>query len=108
MKRCNVGDTGKIFCEELGIETIQKVVKKTIDCLTGNTVSIELGNLNSSLTRSDKFSSTISSGSAAEKSVQAQANSIREVKIASLKTWEDAKGYNWNELTDITWQEVLK
>lgn len=108
MKRCNVGDTGKIFCEELGIETIQKVVKKTIDCLTGNTVSIELGNLNSSLTRLDKFSSTISSGSAAEKSVKAQANSIREVKIASLKTWEDAKGYKWNELTDITWQEVLK
>lgn len=108
LKHCNVGDTGKIFCEELGIETLQKVIKKTVDCLTGDVISIELGNLNSSLTRSDKFSSTISSGSAAEKAAQAAANSSRQTKIASLKTWNDAKDYKWIDLIDITWQEVLK
>lgn len=108
LKKCNVGDTGTIYCEELDIETEQKVVKKTIDVLSGDTVSIELGNLSASLTRKDKFGNTISTGSAADKAASAATREADRAKIATIDTWRDAKAYNWQDLIRIKWQEVNK
>lgn len=39
----NVGDSGKIYSEELGIETTQEIVKKVYNVLTEETEKIELG-----------------------------------------------------------------
>ena len=59
LKRCNVGDEGEIFCEELGINTKQKVVKKVIDVLKNETVSTELSNLSASIVRQNLFTNII-------------------------------------------------
>ncbi|MGN0594816.1 MAG: phage tail spike protein [Hominimerdicola sp.] len=55
----NVGDTGKIYSEELGISTTQKIISKTVDGITGETLSLVLSNQDNSFSRND-FSNTIS------------------------------------------------
>ncbi|MGN1480303.1 leucine-rich repeat protein [Porcipelethomonas sp.] len=46
-----VGDTGMVINEVLGIKTTQKVTKKITDVLTDTVESIELGNLKGTITR---------------------------------------------------------
>ena len=50
LQKCNLGDTGTIYHTELGINTVQQIVKKTIDGLTGETLSVELGSIRKTLT----------------------------------------------------------
>lgn len=50
LQECCLGDTGTVYHEPLGISTVQQIVKKTINAITGETISIELGNLRKSLT----------------------------------------------------------
>ncbi|MCM1227565.1 MAG: phage tail protein [Clostridium sp.] len=50
LQECGLGDTGTVFHELLGIETTRQIVKKTIDGITGEVLSVELGNLRKSLT----------------------------------------------------------
>ena len=45
----DVGDTGTVYSEELGIWTSQQIVKQTIDAVTGEVQSIELGSLRKSI-----------------------------------------------------------
>ena len=45
----SVGDTGTVYSEELGIWTSQQIVKSTIDAVTGEVQSIELGSLRKSI-----------------------------------------------------------
>jgi phage minor structural protein len=59
LKDLNVGDTGTVFCERLGINTTQKVVSKTYDVLKGETTSITLGNFAGSIARREKFANVI-------------------------------------------------
>lgn len=106
LQNYNIGDTVWIYCEELGIATLQKVVKKTVDVITGDTISMELGNMYNSLTRSDKFSNTISSGSAADKANAALEKELKNTKLKMLRNWGDAKKFKWNEVIGITWGEV--
>lgn len=47
----NVGSSGKIYSEELGIETTQIIIKKVYDVVNDTTVSIDLGDSRSVLTR---------------------------------------------------------
>jgi phage minor structural protein len=55
----NVGDTGTIYSEELGISTQQKIIKKVTDALTGEVTSLTLGNFKGSVARRDRFENTI-------------------------------------------------
>lgn len=55
----NVGDSGLIYSEELGINTTQTIIEKTINILTRETTSITLGNFPHSLTRKERYSNTI-------------------------------------------------
>ena len=41
----DVGDTGTVYSEELGIWTSQQIVKQVMDAITGEVQSIELGSL---------------------------------------------------------------
>lgn len=50
LQECNLGDTGTVYHEVLGISTTLQIIKKTINGITGETISIELGNLRKSLT----------------------------------------------------------
>lgn len=66
LKKCNVGDRGFIFCDELGIRVDSsdpaqqvQVVRKVTDVLRAVTVSIELGSLVSSFVRGNTFSDII-------------------------------------------------
>lgn len=108
LQECNVGDTGYIYCEELGISTLQKIIKKTIDVLTGNTISIELGNMQDSLTRKDKYSSMVNDKSPAAKAAEAAITEARKAFAASLKTWGDCLSYTWQDLRVIKWNDLLK
>lgn len=104
----NVGDTGYIYCEELGISTLQKIIKKTIDVLTGSTVSIELGNMQDSLTRKDKYSSMVYDKSSAAKAAEAAAEEARKAFAASLKNWGDCYRYKWKDLKVLKWTDLYK
>lgn len=66
LKRCEVGDTGFIYCDALGIrvdsadpEQQVKVVRKVTDVLRGDTVAIELGSLTNTFTKSSSFTDVI-------------------------------------------------
>ena len=50
LQECNLGDIGTVYHEVFGISTTQQIVKKTINGITSETISIELGNLRKSLT----------------------------------------------------------
>ena len=104
----NVGDTGYIYCEELGISTLQKIIKKTVDVLTGSTVSIELGNMQDSLTRKDKYSSMVYDKSSAAKAAEAAAEEARKAFAASLKNWGDCYRYKWKDLKVLKWTDLYK
>ena len=106
LQECNIGDTGQIYCEELGIVTTQKIIKKTIDCLSESTVEIELGNLSSSLTRRDKYMGTISIGTSADKAAEAAAEEARKAKCANMRVWRNGLAYNWKDFRDSKWRDI--
>ena len=58
-KHCNVGDTGTVQCEELGVNAKLKVIKKVTDILKDEVDSIEFGNLAATLTTPKIMSQTI-------------------------------------------------
>lgn len=108
LAECNVGDTGNIYCEELGISTLQKVIKKTTDLLTGDVVSIELGNLNSSLTRQDKYSTMVYDNASAARAAEAAAEEARKALANSIKTWHDTLSLKWSDLRPFQWNTLYK
>ncbi|MGN1412376.1 MAG: phage tail protein [Oscillospiraceae bacterium] len=55
----NIGDTGTIYSEDLGISTTQKIISKTIDGITGETISLTLSNQDNSFSR-NRYENTIS------------------------------------------------
>ena len=108
LAECNVGDTGNIYCEELGISTLQKVIKKTIDVLTGDTVSIELGNMQSSLTRADKYSTLIYDDGSAAKAARAAEEEARQAEALAIKIWRDGLSTTYSRVKKMTWRELYK
>ncbi|MBR3421549.1 MAG: phage tail protein [Ruminococcus sp.] len=80
------GDSGTIYCPELDIETVQKITEVEKDELTGEIVSITLGNLQSSIARPTYMGSTISSGySVDDKNAVAMQRLLVGSNIASLQ-----------------------
>lgn len=111
LQNFNVGDTIPIYCEELDITTIQKVVKKTIRVNadgTTETIEIVLGNIKNALTRTDKRAGLISQGSAAEKLALQAIEDAKQSKVATITTWGSAKIYTWAQLYNIKWEELRR
>lgn len=105
LQHCNVGDTGTIYCEQLGINTVQRVVKKTYNPLTNEVTSIVLGNLKSSLTRLDKFSNTISSGNSAnDKRLSAMKSEIDNNIALTFGTYKRLNNYTYAELSSYNYK----
>lgn len=106
LQSCNVGDSGKIYCESLEIETDQKVVKKQKDILHQQTISIELGNIKSSLTRKDKYANMISSNSAADKATAALAEQLKQTQIKMITSHKSLNMFTHKELSLLTHKEM--
>ncbi len=97
LQNYNLGDTGIIYNEVLGINTTQQIVKKTIDGITGEILSIDLGSLRKNFTSNGK--------------VNGGYDSVRTELIKNELTfgnsWEDlgAKGYNLDGL-NYSWDSL--
>ncbi|MCM1133585.1 MAG: CAP domain-containing protein [Ruminococcus flavefaciens] len=59
---CDYGDTGTIYCPELDISTVQKIVDIRRDHLTGEIISLELGNVAETILRPKFLGSTVTNG----------------------------------------------
>lgn len=58
-KHCNVGDSGTVYCEDLGISQVMKVIRKKYDLINKNKVEITFGSKLASITSPDYMSQTI-------------------------------------------------
>ena len=97
LQECNLGDIGTVYHELLGINTTQQIVKKTINGITGETISIELGSLRKSFTSDGRINGGINS---------AQSELIKN-EIAAENTWENLGnlGYEMQDL-NLSWTEL--
>lgn len=97
LQECNLGDIGTIIHEPLGISTTQQIIKKTIDGITGETISIELGSLRKSFTSSGRINGGLNS-------VQSE---LIKNEIAAENTWENLGnlGYTMADL-NLSWSEL--
>lgn len=85
LQKCEIGDTGLVYHEELGISTVQKVIRKTVDVITGETTSIELGKLRGSFTRTPTTYS-ISSGNSEADKIARQLAELNKITIGTSIT----------------------
>lgn len=97
LQSCDLGDIGTIYNDKLGINTTQQIVKKTIDGITGDVLSIELGSLRKSFTSDGKVNGGYDS-------VRTE---LIKNEISSNNTWENLgnDGYTLTQL-DMTWDEL--
>lgn len=97
LQECNLGDIGKVIHELLGISTTQQIVRKTVDGITGETLSIELGSLRKSFTSDGRINGGMNS---------VQSELLRE-EIAAPNTWENLGnlGYTMADL-NLSWAEL--
>ena len=58
-KHCNVGDSGRVFAPELGVDQIMKVIRKKWDIINKNAVEITFGSKLSSITDVSYMGETI-------------------------------------------------
>ena len=80
LQNYNYGDSGTVYCPELDISTEQKIVEVEKDELTGEIISMTLGNLRYSVVRPTYMGSTISSGTSVSDKVS---DSMQSVLIGS-------------------------
>ena len=86
LQNYNYGDSGTIYCPELDINEVQKIVEVEKDELTGNITRMVLGNLASSFVRPRYMGSTITSGnSAADKQNRAVQESVITTDINGME-----------------------
>lgn len=101
------GDSGSIYCPELGIDTVQKIVAEQRDELTGDVLRMTLGNLKNSWVRPSLLAGTVSSGSTVEdKQRKALENELKKTKLKALPDWKSARTYTWAEIRQFTWKET--
>ena len=82
-----VGDTGKIYDEDLDVNTIQKIVEKKIDVLSQTTLSVTLGSTPASITHQKAYANTVTNNQSAEdkaNTVLAQDIAEAYAKIAAM------------------------
>ena len=96
LQECNIGDIGTICHEPLGISVTQQIVKKVVDGITGETISIELGSLRKGIVKNN---------------VNGGTNSIRaellKNEIAMQNTWENLgiRGFTMKSI-NVSWSEL--
>ncbi|MBP5431605.1 hypothetical protein [Ruminococcus sp.] len=103
------GDRGRIYCPELDIDTVQQITAVEKNEVTGDYISITLGNLADSLCRPTYMGSTISTGrDASDNAMKAMQEQLDDMKLKTLRNWGAATAYTWAELNKFTWGDVKK
>lgn len=91
----DVGDTGTVYCELLDISTEQKIMAIKRNELTGEIISITLGNMQDSLIRPSYMGNTVSSGNTvSDKQLAAAQEQIDDLTVVSLVNKPIATVYN--------------
>ena len=92
-----VGDTGIIFSETLGISTVQQIIKRTTNGITGDVISVELGNLRKSIvSRSGKTVGTYQFEQ--QRANDAAKNTYKHLGQELLYTYAELKNTTYAEL----------
>lgn len=101
------GDSGSIYCPELDINTVQKIVAEQRDELTGDVLRMTLGNMKNSWVRPSLLAGTVSSGSSVEdKQRKALQEELKKAKLKALPDWKSARTYTWAEMRQFNWKEL--
>ena len=107
LQEYHYGDSGSIYCPELDIDTVQKIVAEQRDELTGDVLRMTLGNLKNSWVRPSLLAGTVSSGSSVEdKQRKALQEELKKTKLKALPDWKSARTYTWAEIRQFTWKET--
>ena len=104
LQSCNLGDTGTIYNELLKINTVQKIIKKTVNVLTGEVISIELGKAKKSITRPARYTNTMSPQDTTYVLMQQVYKSLQENIATTSPTWASCK-WAWNRLHLVAWDK---
>lgn len=89
LKTQEVGDTGRVYDQDLDIDTVQKVVEKKIDVLTQTAISVTLGSIPASITQQRSYANTVTNNQSAEdkaNTVLAQEIAEAYAEIAAMNT----------------------
>lgn len=104
LQRCEISDTGIIHNQRLDISNVQKIVKKTVDGITGDVISIELGNAKKTITRPKRFTNTLSPQDTTvvllEQTYQTMQNNI----ATAYPTW-NSNNFSWSYLNRVDWSD---
>ena len=109
LAECEVGDTGTIRDDELGIQTTQKVIKTVTDLITGERISTDTGNLLPSISRRQPWSNTVSTTqTAAEKQIEKLSEEAVDAQAIFLLNWGTARNLTWQQASKFTWGKAAE
>lgn len=111
LQEYNYGDRGRIYCPELDIDTVQQITAVEKNEITGDYITVILGNLADSLCRPTYMGSTISTGRSTEDTaMKAMQEQVNEMKLKMIRNWGGASAFSWGELSKykFTWGDVKK
>lgn len=109
LQNYSYGDRGTIYCPELDISTVQQITAVEKNEITGDIISMTLGNLSASLCRPSYMGSTVSSGhDPQDRTMDMLQSELKDMNLRLLSTWRGAASYKWRDLKKYTWKEVKK
>lgn len=110
LQNMDVGYTGTVYFEQMGIDVDLRIVSIKRNELTGEAIQIVLGNAPNSFIRSPVCSQTIVPNGSVEakqqQTMQAMQAEIEDVKLRAMRTWGGIHAYTWAESKKYTWEEI--
>ncbi|MBP5378328.1 MAG: phage tail protein [Ruminococcus sp.] len=95
LQNYEVGDTGWVYCEELQINTLQKIIAIKRNELTDEIIKLTLGNMQNSILRPSYMGNTISSGNTVnDKQLAAVQEQVDDMTFVTLVNTPIATVYN--------------
>ena len=107
LQNYDVGYTGAVYVEHLGIDVEMRIVAIKRNELTGEAIQITLGNTRSSLIRQTVLSQTIVAPNAAESKMAASMQrELDNLQLKQMSTWGGIYNYTWAEAGKNTWEDI--
>ena len=110
LQNLDVGYTGNVYFEQLGINIDLKIVSIRRNELTGDAIQIVLGNAPNSFVRSPVMSQTIVPNGSVEatqsQTIKDMQTEIETVKLRTMRTWAGIKAYKWSDVKSYKWEEI--
>lgn len=103
-----LGDRGTVYCEPLGVNTVQEIIAIDRDELSLEITSITLGDSTHSLARSNPYQGITTSGSSpTDLQAAALQAEIEKSKLKSMKHWSGISAYKWSEVSKYKWGDII-